>query len=70
MTSEIDRPPLEGVILRLETTTYDDGRAVTTWTCPVCSGTVRAHTSDPDKAREFIAKYAPHRTCAEVTPGE
>jgi hypothetical protein len=52
-------PPLEGTVLVIEQS-IEGGLPVWTWSCPVCSGVVKAHTSDHNKALLWISRYAPH----------
>lgn len=65
-TAEVDTTGMTGTVLRVEKTTNDWGGTSWTWTCPVCTGVISAHTSDKAKALEWIAKYAPHSHCQPV----
>lgn len=65
-TAEVDTTGVTGIVLRVEKTTNDWGGTSWTWTCPVCTGVISAHTSDKAKALEWITKYAPHSHCQPV----
>lgn len=65
-TTEVDTTGVTGTVLRVEKTVNDWGGTTWTWTCPVCTGAISAHTSDKAKALEWITKYAPHSHCQPV----
>lgn len=65
-TTEVATTGVTGVILRIEKATNDWGGTSWTWTCPICTGVISAHTSDKAKALAWIAKYAPHSRCQPV----
>ena len=58
--------------LRVET--YGDNRAIRhIWTCPVCTGRVVSHSSNPQFALKMLAKYSPpnrhtHQDEAKLLP--